>query len=125
MIRKWIQTVLGPRKVQAHLDSGVVSQNGAHPAAKIQLLDIAHEVLSKEAMERQAALKGFEKYGSPLVERQKRKVTIGVRIKRLLRLPLYAGEESDLVEEVTERIVEAAEVDPYYRRMFDGGEKNK
>jgi hypothetical protein len=116
MILKWIQSVIQGAKGQTDF---------APPSAqnKTPLTDVAHEVLSKEAQERQAALKGFEKYGAPLIQRQERKVKIRTKIKHLLHIPLTSDEESDLVEEITERIAEAAEADPYYQRMF--GENSK
>lgn len=117
MILKWLQTVIRGTRDQNHLN--------LQPPNQAPLIDVAHEVLSKEALERKLALQVFEKYGTPLLQKQERKIKIRTKIKSLLRIPLTPDEKSDLVDEITERFAEAAEADPFYRQMFGESEKNR
>ena len=54
MIIRWLQSIVGTKR----------SQNGHYPEPinTHSLIDVAHEVLSKEALEKKNALKDFEKY---------------------------------------------------------------
>ena len=112
MILKWLQHVISGRR---HPEAPVVSPS--FPNAK--LLDIAHEVLSKEALDKQVALHALEKYGWPLAEKKKFQQRVKAKVKQFLGFAVTSNEEEDLVDEVTERITETAEADPYYKSLFD------
>lgn len=91
MIIKWFQTWLRGRApvVRAPLLRAPVRKR-----PESSLWDVAHEVLSKEQ-------------------------TIKTKVKKFLSLPLSEAESDDLVDEVTEKISDAAEADPRIHRLFE------
>lgn len=115
MILKWLQSVFGPGKTLKPFEVG--------PLDSSKLIDVAHEVLAKEAKEKQLALKGFEKYGWPFVQRKKFEQKVRSKVKRFLSIPLTSTEEFEMVDEITEKITETAEADPRYRELFEDSEE--
>lgn len=77
-----------------------------------KLLDLANEALRTDA----AKLEDLINVGMPVVNRRKFKDKVKKKVSKII-----ADEFNDpeIVEEVTERIVDAAEFDPYYREMFE------
>lgn len=73
---------------------------------KATLIDLAHWVLSKETKSAQSS-------------------AMKTQMKSALHLKIKPGEEKDVLEEVTEKIKEAAEADPYYSRMLERSLKKK
>lgn len=117
MILKWIQKVVSGSRNHTHFDSD--------PLPPSSLIDVAHEVLAKEALEKQLALSGLEKYGWPFVQRQRFQQKVKTKVKHFLSFADSDENDSELVDEVTERITEAAEVDSYYKRLFDDAAEKK
>lgn len=123
MILKWLQQFMGPRRSPTEIESKRVSNSSGNTFPNQALIDIAHEVLAKEALEKKLALSGLEKYGWPLMQRQMFQQKVKTRVKRFLNFSL--SQEDDVVEEVTERITEAAEVDPHYKRLFEDADEKR
>lgn len=65
------------------------------------LLDVAHEALGG------------------------RREKIRSKVERHLRISMEAEDASQALEEITEKIREIAEEDPYYSHLFAGGESDK
>lgn len=89
------------------------------------LLDLAHEaIVKKSSMDDQRTLDDFIKMGWPYVEREKFKQKVR---KKVWQIVSEESEFSDpeIIEEVTEKIVDAAENDPFYKKMFGLTEENK
>lgn len=108
MILKWVQSVLlGPRPSETKVDS-------AHK--KLEPADIVHEALRADADE----LSDLVNLGQPALSRKKLKENIKRKVKKSL---MPAWDDDDVAEEVTERILDAAEFDPHYKEMFDEEEK--
>lgn len=122
MIIRWLQNVFKDRK---ELDSSAVSNLKEGKENSGELVDLAHQVLSKEAKERQALLYGLEHFGHHLVRQRRLRQKIKYRVKSALNLPLSSNEEEDIAEEITERFAEVAEVDPFVGRLFLDSEKTK
>lgn len=91
-----------------------------------KLLDIAHEVLAREAAEKQQAFRQVEKYGWQQARLKAFHQRVKNRVRRLLGLSTAsAAEEEELLDEVTEKITEAAEADPHYKRLFGGADASE
>lgn len=110
MILKWIKSIVStpPQDLPA---------GGAAPIRKQktrdeELVDVAHEALRTEAEE----LSGLIRMGRPEAERRRLKNKIKSKVKQTIAKEF---DEPEIVEEVTERILNAAEFDPHYREMFD------
>ena len=117
MIIRWLQSIVGTKR----------SQNGHYPEPinTHSLIDVAHEVLYKEALEKKNALKDFEKYGWLFGQQESFRQRVREKVRRFLKFRRFQTDPvEELVEEVTERITEAAQADPYYKKLFDGPEKD-
>ncbi len=118
MIRRIFKAILGRGGIERDLNTD------AKPLlSDSKLIDIAHEVLAKDALEKQIAFNSLTKQGWPYFKKQQFKERLRAKVRQLLRLPLKDWEEAEVVEEITERVTEVAEVDPYYSRLFGGDEK--
>lgn len=115
MMIKWFQTWMRAKAAE----SSSATPNPLLKTKEGSLFDVAHEVLTKEAKEREASLTQFEKYGFPLFHRQRKKQKIKAKVKKFLTIPLAEAEADDLVEEVTEKITDAAEADRRIDQLFD------
>lgn len=122
MIIKWLQSMMG-RQTSA-LDASPIEEEEEITIKERAFFDVAHEVLSREGVERQHSLKGLERYGVPYLERRKLKEQVRRKVKKHLNASMGSSEEEGVVDEVTEKITEAAEADPYYNQMFGGNEGN-
>lgn len=114
MIIKWFQTWLRGKTYPAD----------ASPKEKM-LVDVAHEVLSKEALEKSQTLKGLEKFGWPFLKRRQKKEKIRSKVRRFLSLSISEEENFEVVDEITEKIAEACEADPEINRLFEDRETPK
>lgn len=112
MMLKWIQSIGqggNPKAVEQ-----AEERKGRKDA---KLLDVAHEALAERAARDHATLEALSRLGMPLIERKRlrervrRKVWDAVKGEGLF-------EDAELVEEITERLADVAEVDPYYQKMF-------
>lgn len=83
-----------------------------------KLIDVAHEAMSKKAAEDRATLEALIKMGWPHVEREQFKRKIRKKVWDVVKSD-SAFDDSEIVEEITERLVDAAESDPYYKKMFE------
>lgn len=115
---KWLQNVMVGRRGPTQVDKTPFEMPS-------KLLDIAHEVLAKEASEKQQVLRGVERYGGSLIQRQQFRLRVQMKVRKFLSLTASEEDANDMMEEVTERITEAAEVDPYYKKMFDDSDEKK
>lgn len=73
---------------------------------KATLIDLAHWVLSKETQSSERS-------------------AMKTQVKSALHLKVKPSEARDVLEEITEKIKEAAEADPYYSRMFERPSRKK
>ncbi len=92
------------------------------PVAKTpeqNLMDIAHEVLARDALERNEELKGLEKLGSSVFNQRRKKEKIRSKIKSVLSLPMTEEESFEMVDEITEKIGEVCEADSRMNRLFE------
>lgn len=77
-----------------------------------QMIDVAHEAMRSDAID----LSKLLTVGQPTIKRRNMKERIRGKVEKHMAPELY---DEDLVEEVTEKILDAAEFDPFYREQFD------
>ena len=117
MVLKWIQSMTRSSQRAEVLGQGAVEKRKKKKETK--LVDVAHEVLRKDRQN----LEGLVRIGWPNVQREKFKGKVRERVWDTISGGVDTS-EVDMVEEITERIVDASEADPYYQEMFDKkGEK--
>jgi len=83
-----------------------------------KLVDAAHEALVKRAAEDKSTLDTLVRMGWPYVKRAQFKGKVRKKVWDIVSQDSDFV-DTDMVEDITERIVDAAEVDPYYKKMFE------
>lgn len=100
----------------------VVEQGAVEEAKKrnreVKFIDVAQEVLNQRAAEKGADLDGMVKYGWPHVKKEKFKGSVRKKVWNAVSRSIDSSDD-EMVEEITERIADVAEVDPYYQKMFE------
>lgn len=117
MIMKWIQSIRRPQERAEVLQQGAVEKRKDKKETK--LVDVAHEVMRKDNQ----SLEGLIRVGWPNVRREKFKGKVRSKVWDAISGGVDTS-DVDMVEEITERITDASEADPYYREMFDKDESN-
>lgn len=120
MIRRLLQSVMGIGKNAKNYNN-----MPPEPIFNPKLLDIAHEVLAKDALEKKLALSALEKQGWPYLQRQRFTDMVRSKVRKFLRLSLDDAEENEIIEEITERITEVAEADQRINRLFGDAGKTR
>lgn len=119
MIIKWLELVKGKLPSE-----GMESPNGSVPTdSASDGVDIAHKVLAQEAQRRHAELEGLVRFGWPIVQREKMKKRVRKKVWEVVA-ETFRQPDDTMVEEITERIVEAAENDRTYERAFRDDDNN-
>lgn len=116
MVLKWIKSVT----------SGAIQAEAARRAddeerkirKESKLVDVAHEAMNEKAAEDRAMLEGLIRMGWPNVQREKFKSKVRRKVWEVVG---EAGNvfDPEMIDEVTERIVDCAEADPFYKKMFE------
>ncbi|MBI2345393.1 MAG: hypothetical protein HYV03_00575 [Deltaproteobacteria bacterium] len=110
MLIRWLQQVLfGPLPNAGALGQG--EQEGRAARAEGKLLDVVREALKEEAEE----LTELVANGVPAIRRRRMRRRVHRRVSQVIDSTWDAPE---VVDEVTERLANVAEVDPYYARLF-------
>lgn len=122
LLIRWLQNILlGP--LVSSMPAGRqatyrVQESGKAPGvprADSTLLDVVREALREEAAE----LTDLVARGVPAIQRRRLRRRVRQRVAQAMH---PAFDSPEVVEEVTERLVSAAEVDPYYTRLFEDGD---
>lgn len=114
MMIKWLGLVQKNAETEIAPRPGTV---GATEASSVDGVDVAHKVLAEEAQRRHRELEGLVKFGWPIVQREKMKKRVRRKVWEVVA-SAFRQPDDDMVEEITERIVEVAEIDPTYEKMF-------
>ncbi len=116
MIKKWLQTLFRGDSDMVVLPEPSLKSRVTGPKS---LLDVAQEALRQEA----ATLQGLVTQGAANVKERRLKEKVRAKVGKVIDPSLNHPE---IIEEVTERIVLAATVDPHYQELveaFDVEEK--
>lgn len=87
-----------------------------------KLVDVAHEAMREKAAEDRMTLESLIRMGWPLVRRKQEHERLKSKVRKKVwdRVrDTFGTTDDEMVEEVTEKIVETAEEDPNYKKMFD------
>lgn len=117
IIKKWLQTLFRGSSEMVTLPEPSAKSRITGPKP---LLDVAQEALRQEA----ATLQGLVTHGAASVKEKRLKEKVRAKVAKSID-PAFNNPE--IIEEVTERIVLAATVDPHYQELveaFDAEEKN-
>ncbi len=114
MIFKWIQSVRGKGEAAAIEQAGDAERRRRRDA---KLVDVAHEAMVRR--QDQQKLEGLIKRGWPHVQREEFKGKVRQKVWDTVRGSYGVSDDDEMVEEITERVVDAAEADPFYKRLFD------
>lgn len=112
MIVKWIQSMT--QRGTPTVSEGGTSPKASEAAEQNRVFDVAHESLRRD----QEQLDGLVRMGWPLVKREQLKGKVRKKVWDAIGSDLPVMDEG-MVEEITERVVDAAEFDPYYSKMFE------
>lgn len=112
MVLKWIQSMTHGAGRAEVLSQGADEKRKEKRETK--LVDVAEEVLRKD----RENLQGLVRIGWPNVQREDFKGKVRQKVWEMVSSG-FDTTDIDIVEEVTERIIDASEADPYYREMFE------
>lgn len=122
-ISKFISNVFrgnGKPRQEASVEAGHakgVTEEHRH-RKDLKAIDVAHEALVQEAVQNSKDLKGLVDAGWNQVKREKFKQKVRNKVWQIV------GSNSDstsieMVEEITDRLVDVSEADEYYKNMFE------
>lgn len=115
MILKWLQLVTPGSQAQAAKASDDDERRTRHES---KLKDIAHEVLSKRAAEDCKTLEALSRYGTSHIQHKRFKAKVRKKVWDVVAQD-FGEAPPDMIEEITERIADVAEADPFYKKMFN------
>jgi len=113
MLVKWIKSILGN---QTNEVTDQVTKESRPKMNKAELLDVANEAMRSESDD----LDQLVRVGFHHVKRSRLKKKIRGQVQGSVN-SLF--DDSEIVEEITERILNAAEVDPFYAKLFGTDDK--
>jgi hypothetical protein len=111
MIFKFIQSVTQAAGRSEIVEQGAREERKTRSEAK--LVDVAHETFRRDRDD----LEGLVRIGWPNVQRERIAGKVRKKVWDLVQGSFGVADE-EMVEEITERMVDAAEHDPYYKQMF-------
>lgn len=120
MILKWIQSMGSGATLKAS-EQGDEEERKARRDSK--LIDVAHEALIERAANDHATLKALAKLGMHGVKREQFKGKVRKKVFDVVSEESGFPADEGMIEEITERIVDAADADPFYKKLFDPEEK--
>ena len=109
---KWIHSVTETGNRADVIEQG--AENERRERKETKLIDVAHEVLRS----RSQRLDGIVSEGGAGYDRRELKGKVKKKVWDTVDENLGFADE-DMVEEITERGVDAAEIDPFYKKMFE------
>lgn len=113
VILRWIQSVISGPTIEATQAAAGQSANELEKKKKknSKAIDLINAALVDHAED----LDDLITSGSTIIQRRKLKKQIR---KKVVSAISEAFNDPEIIEEVTERITDAAEIDPYYKNLF-------
>ncbi len=112
MVVRWLQTFL---KGHGAVTPSTDAVPTAGKAKASSLVDMVHEAVKGDA----ALLRNLLTAGMPKARRARRREKIKGKVSKSID-PLFT--DANLIEEITESLASAAEMDPYYQKLFTSDE---
>ncbi len=116
MILKWVQSVTGAGRPETTAQAAN-EENKAKEKSESKFFDVAHEVIRRD----RENLEGLVRMGVPNAQREQLKGKVRKKVWDAVG-DGFDAVDGDMVEEITERMVDVAENDPFYKKMFIGEE---
>lgn len=116
MILKWVQS-MGQGANSKATEQADEEDRKVRKDAK--LIDVAHEALAERAANDHATLEALARLGMPQIRREQFKGKVRRKVFDVVSEEASLPTDPDMVEEITERIVDAADADPFYKKLFD------
>lgn len=116
MILKWVQSMGQGTTLKAAEQADEEDRKGRKDA---KLVDVAHEALAERAAKDRATLEALARLGTPNVKREQLKGKVRKKVFDVVSEESNFSTDPDMVDEITERIVDVAEADPFYKKLFD------
>lgn len=113
MVLKWIQSTTSHVRPET-AQQAANEEYKAKEKKESKLIDVAHEVMRKD----QDNLNGLVRIGLSNVKREKLRGKVRKKVWEVVSEGFGTADSDDMVEEITERMVDAAENDPYYKKMI-------
>ncbi len=112
MVLKWIHSLTGGAGRAEVLHQGAVQKRKDKRETK--LVDVDREAMRTDKQN----LSGLVRIGWPNVRRETFKGKVRQKVWDVVSGGMDTG-NIDMVEEITERIVDASEADPFFKEMFE------
>lgn len=116
MIIQWFRHIIGRVSNEA-LAKQAIDETEQHKVER-EAVDVAHQAMREEAKRRATELDGLVRSGWPAVQRERIRRRVRQKVGEIVGGELAAASD-EMVDEITERIVDAAEVDPFYATAFE------
>ena len=114
-IEKILSSIFQQSGVEA-IESGSAEERKVRKDAK--LVDLAHEAMSNRAARDSDDLNALVNIGWPNLQKEKFKNKVRKKVWNVVSEDFGAA-DSEMVDEITERIIDVSEADEYYRNIFD------
>mgnify|MGYP006916457962 CR=1 FL=1 len=114
-IEKILSRIFQQSGVEA-IESGSAEERKVRKDAK--LVDLAHEAMSKQAATDSDDLNALVNIGWPNLQKEKFKNKVRKKVWDVVSEDFGAA-DSEMVDDITERIIDVSEADEYYRNIFD------
>lgn len=111
VILKWIQSVLLGDRPEITRTAAAEADREINKDAKKRNVDLINAALVDHAED----LDDLLKLGNHALERKRFKRNVRKKVENVIA---GAYDDPDIIEDITERITDAAEVDPFYKRLF-------
>lgn len=115
MIVKWFHQVISGTSHESTAQGAIEEEKRTRLSR--DPIDVPHRVLSEEAAKRSSELGHLVRSGWPWVKRERVKKKVRQKVWDVVSKN-FEFSNDDMVDEITEKIVDAAEVDPTYQKMF-------
>lgn len=114
VILKWLNSLLvGRRSELQQVSAGKSAEEYKKNEKKKSASSV--DVINAALVDRAEDFDDLVTAGSPLIKRKKLKRKIRRRVEKAMCAELS---DPEIIDEVTERIATAAEIDPYYEKLF-------
>jgi hypothetical protein len=115
MIFKWIQGIRGESNAAAETERRKLAKDS-------KLVDVAYEAIKESVAEDQSELENLIRMGWPLTQKKKFKENVKKKVWDAVSSN-FSLDDEDMVEEITEKIVDCAGEDPCLKEIFDESAK--
>ncbi len=115
MIVRYIQSLINGNTSKL-VEQGAIEDSKKRKDNK--LIDVSQESMRSQAAKQSEELNGIVKFGWPLFKKRTFRNSAKKKVWNLIARSLGMADD-DIVDEITDKIVDVAENDPHYQEVFD------